>query len=82
MLSLQDCGKLRNGRAKRMDDVGQTIRRICKRADITYKQLSQILHVSPDAVSDWANGINTPKRQNAEQIPQSYGSGWDYLTLK
>lgn len=51
-----------------MDDVGQTIRRICKRADITYKQLSQLLHVSPDAVSDWVNGINTPKRKNAEQI--------------
>ena len=41
---------------------------ICERAEITYKQLSQILHVSPDAVSDWANGINTPKRQNAEKI--------------
>lgn len=51
-----------------MDDVGQTIQMICERAEITYKQLSQLLHVSPDAVSDWANGINTPRKQNAEQI--------------
>ena len=51
-----------------MNDVAQTILKICKRADITYKQLSQLLYVSPDAVSDWANGINTPRKQNVEQI--------------
>lgn len=57
-----------------MNDVAQTILKICKRADITYKQLSQLLYVSPDAVSDWANGINTPRKQNVEQIQQASGN--------
>lgn len=51
-----------------MKEISDQLKQICRRTNISYSQLSQLLQVCPDTVSSWIKEINKPKKQKAEQI--------------
>ena len=60
-------------------NIGLTIKRLRKEKNISQNQLSQRLCVTPQAISKWENGVNTPDISLLPQIAEALGVSIDFL---
>lgn len=60
-------------------NIGVKIKALRKGRDLTQEQLAAQLHVSPQAISKWENGIAMPDIMLLPVIASYFGVSTDYL---
>lgn len=60
-------------------NIGHTIRTLRKEKNISQNQLAQYLCVTPQAISKWEHGVNTPDISLLPQIAEALGVSIDFL---
>ncbi len=59
--------------------IGQNVAILRKNSHTTQEQLAQVLHISPQAVSKWENGMSFPDTQTLAMIADYFHVTIDFL---